>query len=51
MKSTADNVVGRAERAQSENAHEKQWGAIVSQLLVEVELWQTWPEQIVLLNV
>ncbi len=51
MKTTADNVFGKALRAQSEDAHEKQWGALVNQLLCEVELWQKWPEQILVLNV
>ena len=51
MKSTADLVVGKALRAQSENAHERQWGGLVNQLLCEVEAWQKWPGQVVVLNV
>lgn len=51
MKSTADNVWGKALRAHSENAQERQWGALVNQLLCEVEIWQKWPEQVVVLNV
>ena len=50
MKSTADLVLGKALRAQSENAHERQWGALVNQLLCEVEAWQKWPGQVVVLN-
>ena len=51
MKSTADKVLGKAERAQSQDAHERQWGALVNQLLCEVEIWQEEPEQVVVLNV
>ena len=51
MKSTADLVLGKALRAQSENAHERQWGGLVNQLLCEVEAWQKWPGQVVVLNV
>ena len=51
MKSTADLVLGKALRAQSENAHERQWGSLVNQLLCEVEAWQKWPGQVVVLNV
>jgi len=51
MKSTVDNVLRKARRAQSENAHEKQWGVVVTQLLCEVEFWQKLPEQIIVLNV
>ena len=51
MKSTADKVLGKAQRAQSQHAHERQWGALVNHLLFEVEIWQKEPEQIVVLNV
>ena len=51
MKSTADNALGKADRAQSADAHERQWGALVNQLLCGVEIWQEEPEQVVVLNV
>ena len=51
MKSTADNVLRKASRAESDKAHEKQWDALINQLLCEVELWQTLPEQVIVLNV
>ena len=51
MKTTADKVLGKAERAQSQDAHERQWGALVNQLLCEVEIWQEEPEQVIALNV
>lgn len=51
MKSTVDNVLEKAKRAHSQNAHEKQWGALVNQVLCEVECWQKESEQIVVLNV
>ena len=51
MKSTADSVFDKARRTQAQNAHERQWGALVNQLLCEVEIWQERPEQIVVLNV
>ena len=51
MKSTADNVLWKASRLRSENAHEKQWDALINQLLCEVEIWQKLPEQVIVLNV
>ena len=51
MKSTADLLLGKASRAHSENAHERQWGGLVNQLLCEVEAWQKWPGEVVVLNV
>lgn len=51
MKSTADDVLDKALRAHALNAHERQWGAIVNQLLCEVEIWQERPKQIVVLNI
>lgn len=51
MKSTVDKVLEKAEEAHSQGAHERQWGALVNQLLCEVEIWQKGPEQVVVLNV
>ena len=51
MKSTADKVREKAQWTQSQNAHERQWGALVNQLLCEVEIWQKERTQIVVLNV
>ena len=50
MKKTADKVLGKAERSQAQDAHERQWGALINQLLCEVEMWQEEPEQVVVLN-
>ena len=51
MKSTADDVLDEAMRNRKEGAHEKQWGALVCQLLCEVRIWQKRPKQVVVLNV
>lgn len=51
MKSTADKVLEKAEEAHSQGAHEKQWSALVNQLLCEAEIWQKRPEHVVVLNV
>lgn len=51
MKRTADMVLERAKDSQAENAHERQWGTSVSQLLCEVEGWHESPRQIVVRNV
>lgn len=39
LKTTVDNVYAKAVQAFSTGAHERQWRALVSQLLFEVELW------------
>ena len=51
MKSTADLVLWKALRAQSENAHERQWGCVVNLVLCEVEAWQKCPGQVNVFNV
>lgn len=51
MKTTVDHVLEKAARADKDRAHEKQWGALVNQLLCCVEIWQDGPEQVVVLNV
>ena len=39
LKNTVENVYIKAAQAFRTDAHEKQWGAIVSQFLFEVESW------------
>ena len=51
MKQTADRVLKRAKKNRSMDAHERQWGLVVSQLLCEVELCQEEPEKVAILNV
>ena len=51
MKSIADRVLKKAQRARAQEAHEGQWGGVVNQLLCEVEVWQESLEQIFVLNV
>ena len=51
MKKTADKVFSRAEKCHAENAHERQWGLVVSQLLCAVDLCQDEQEKIAVLNV
>ncbi|KAM0798183.1 hypothetical protein BDR22DRAFT_398757 [Usnea florida] len=51
MKSTADIILARAERAQEQDAHERQWGSVVSALLTEIEIWTGDLGQIIVLNV
>ena len=51
MKSTADIIFTRAERAQEQDAYKRQWGSVVSALLTEVEIWQGDLGKIIVLNV
>ena len=51
MKSTADHVLENARRTSRQQAHDKQWGAVVHQLLCEVEIWQDSPSRVLVLNV
>lgn len=51
MKSSADRVLARADDAHAEMAHEGQWGAVVSQVLFEAEMWQGKLNKVVVLNV
>ncbi|KAM0794028.1 hypothetical protein BDR22DRAFT_895561 [Usnea florida] len=51
MKETADAILEKSEYAASENAHERQWGVLVNQLLCELDFWQRRPRQVMVLNV
>ena len=51
MKDTVGKVLEKAQRNDFRNAHQYQWGQVVSQLLCEVEIWQEGPAEIVVLNV
>ena len=51
MKKIVNNVPKKARRAKFDRAYEKQWGALVNELLIQVEIWQEPEEEIFVLNV